>query len=175
MNSKLRRIHLQALCSIAGLLLVGLGQPLLAIAPVILHFLLFAPRAIKAFTQLSAQHRLLASLSAFLGLSLVTSLPVQAIEFSFLLQSTQQAMETCIFGQISGFIVLSGLIFTALRGGTMLGLAFVAFDAWQQKRQHQDSSEQVKTIVYALVSIIVVGAIEPLIIGGGCSVDGLGG
>lgn len=152
----------------AGLLLLGLGQPRWAMVPAVIHALVFLPKTIDSFRSLRPRHKFLGLLTAFGLLGLLTSAPAVAIEYSFLLQATQQAMETCIFNQIAGLAVLSGLIFTAIRGSVVLGLAFVAFEAWQEKRKQQDSSEQIKTIVYAIVSIVVVGAIEPLIMGSGC-------
>ncbi|WP_024546918.1 hypothetical protein [Picosynechococcus sp. NKBG15041c] len=151
-----------------SLLLLRLGQPLWAMVPISIYAILFIPKGLRAFQRLKSRSKFLAALSALAMLSLCISPPVMAIEYSFLLQATQTAMETCIFSQIAGLSVLSGLIFTAIRGGVVLGLAFVAFEAWQEKRKQQDSSEQIKTIVYAIVSIVVVGAIEPLIMGSGC-------
>ena len=160
--------HLQGISAVTGLLLLGLGKPHWAAIPVMIHALIFLPKAFRSFQRLRPRHKFLGLLTAFGLLSLLTSTPAIAIEYSFLLQATHQAMETCIFSQIAGLAVLSGLIFTAIRGSVVLGLAFVAFEAWQEKRKQQDSSEQIKTIVYAIVSIVVVGAIEPLIMGSGC-------
>ena len=151
-----------------SLLLLRLGQPLWAMGPFSIFAILFIPKGLRAFRRLNSRSKFLAALSALAMVALCVSPPVMAIEYSFLLQATQTAMETCIFSQIAGLSVLSGLIFTAIRGSVVLGLAFVAFEAWQEKRKQQDSSEQIKTIVYAIVSIVVVGAIEPLIMGSGC-------
>ncbi|MBV5261854.1 hypothetical protein FLX56_25915 [Synechococcus moorigangaii CMS01] len=158
----------EALSIPISLLLLRLGQPLWAMIPLCIYAILFMPKGLRAFRRLKSHAKFLAALSALAMLGLCISPPVMAIEYSFLLQATQTAMETCIFSQIAGLSVLSGLIFTAIRGGVILGLAFVAFEAWQEKRKQQDSSEQIKTIVYAIVSIVVVGAIEPLIMGSGC-------
>ncbi|ACB01007.1 MULTISPECIES: hypothetical protein [Cyanophyceae] len=151
-----------------SLLLLRWGQPLWAMIPLSVYTILFIPKGLQAFQRLQARSKFLATLAGLAMLGFCTSSPVLAIEYSFLLQATQTAMETCIFSQIAGLTVLSGLIFTAIRGSVVLGLAFVAFEAWQEKRKQQDSSEQIKTIVYAIVSIVVVGAIEPLIMGSGC-------
>ncbi|WP_084449076.1 hypothetical protein [Picosynechococcus sp. PCC 7117] len=151
-----------------SLLLLKSGQPSWAMIPLCIYALLFTSQGLRAFQRLKPRSKFLAALTGLAMLGLCISPPVMAIEYSFLLQATQTAMETCIFSQIAGLAVLSGLIFTAIRGSVVLGLAFVAFEAWQEKRKQQDSSEQIKTIVYAIVSIVVVGAIEPLIMGSGC-------
>lgn len=173
MNSaiKIRRSHLQGLCAALALVLAITVHPYLALIPTGLHTFFFLPKAFQSFKRLSSRNRLAATLTAFGLLSLVVSVPAQAIQFSFLLASTQTAMESCIFNQITGLAILSGIIFMAIRGSTMLGLTYVAFEAWQEKRKQQDASEQIKTLVYALVAILVVGVLEPLIIGGGCAAN----
>jgi hypothetical protein len=165
---QLRRTALQGFCALFAVVCVLFDKPQLAIIPTFLHACLFFPKVFRSFRKLTPRNHALAIGSGLILIGLTMSESVRAIEFSFLLSATQQAMESCIFNQVAGLVVLSGIIFTGFRGLVMIGLAYVSVEAFQERQKQQDATHQIKTIVIAVIMILVVGAFEPLIAGPGC-------
>jgi hypothetical protein len=89
------------------------------------------------------------------------AIPAHAIEFSLLLDKTEKMMQTCIFDQVTGMKVLSGLIFAGVRGVYMFGLVGEAQE-WRDKQKHnQNASESIKGVVGMIIGVIVLGVLEP--------------
>ena len=163
--TKIKKTDIQGVAVITALGLAVTGHPVWAIAPCLVHARLFIPQSLKSFRVLTPVNKFRSAVASAIAMAFLTSPAVLAqIQFSFLLESTQGMADTCIFNQIAGLIVISGLLFGALRLGVMFGLAYIAFEAWQEKRKQQEYSDQVKTIVYGILAIVAIGVIEPLIV-----------
>ncbi len=139
--------------------------PYLCFAAMASYFALSVRQFARSYRKLSARYRLWAAIATMIFVSVTAAFPVNAqIQFSFILQSTQAMLDSCLFNQITGLIVLSFIIFGAFRGWVMFTLAVEAFEWVQAKKHQQSGSENMKTIAQGAAAIIFVGVIEPLIV-----------
>ena len=96
-------------------------------------------------------------------------------QFSLLLQKTQEVFEQCVLGGITGLQRLVGILFGAARVAVMFALVFALYKAWQEREEGQQFTHIVKGVLVIGALIIVVGAVEPFIVGDASSYCGAGG
>ena len=87
-----------------------------------------------------------------------------AIAFSLLFGKTEEMMKTCIFNQVEGFSAATFLMVAPLRLMFMIPIGVNVAEANKKRSQKQDPSDELMTIAYAIVGILVIGLIEPLVV-----------
>jgi ABC-type transport system involved in cytochrome bd biosynthesis fused ATPase/permease subunit len=150
--------------SVFGLYLAALAiDPRLMLAPMTLHAIKALNRLNSQLIKMSRSQRSFSLLVVIFLMVLGTAIPSHAIAFSLLLNSTEKMLETCVFSQVTGMKVLSGLVFAGIRGTYMFSLVGEAQE-WREKSKHnQNASESVKGIVGMIVGLIVLGVVEPFL------------
>lgn len=87
--------------------------------------------------------------------------------FSFLFERTQQVLSNCVLRSVAGLAVLSGVLFGTLRVAFMVGIGVAGYKIWQSRRDGQDYQEMLAITITAILVVVVIGVIEPLIVGNG--------
>ncbi|KAI9130167.1 hypothetical protein [Acaryochloris sp. CCMEE 5410] len=94
--------------------------------------------------------------------------PAHAIEFSFLFSNSQKVLDTCLLRHISGLTIVSGIIFGTLRVSSMVALGVVGVKIFNNRREGQEFQEILTMTIVAMLVVIVLGVLEPFIVGKGC-------
>jgi hypothetical protein len=85
-----------------------------------------------------------------------------AIEFSLLFGKTEEMLKTCIFDQVAGFSIATFLMIAPLRLMFIVPIGMNLAEFNKKRNQRQDVSDEVMAIAWGIVTILVVGVIEPL-------------
>lgn len=110
------------------------------------------------------------ALGATWGLLAYTAQPADAA-FSFLFADTETVLKNCVLKSVTAATVIAGIIFGGLRVAFMVGLGVAGYNIWTQRQQGQDYHDTLQIVLTAILVIVIIGAVEPLIVGngGGCS------
>ena len=129
---------------------------------------------IKFFQSFPKQRWLLSTfivalaLGATVGAITYTEQPAHAA-FSFLFADTEKALKTCVLQTVSAATALAGIMFGGLRVAFMVGIGVAGYNIWTQRQQGQDYHDTLQIVLTAILVIVIIGSIEPLIVGtNGC-------
>ena len=129
---------------------------------------------IKFFQSFPKQRWLLSTfivalaLGATVGAITYTEQPADAA-FSFLFADTEKALKTCVLQTVSAATALAGIMFGGLRVAFMVGIGVAGYNIWTQRQQGQDYHDTLQIVLTAILVIVIIGSIEPLIVGtNGC-------
>lgn len=163
------------ICS--GLTLFGSGSvvyPSVMLLPVSAILLWLIRYDIKFFQSFPKKRWLLSAfvvalaLGATVGAITYTAQPADAA-FSFLFADTEKALKTCVLQSVTAATALAGIMFGGLRVAFMVGIGVAGYNIWTQRQQGQDYHDTLQIVLTAILVIVIIGAIEPLIVGtSGC-------
>lgn len=162
----------------SGLALFGGGTaayPELLLMPISGLLLWLVSREIKFFQSFPQKRWLLTifavalALGATWGVLTYTTQPADAA-FSFLFADTEKVLKDCVLKSVTAATVLAGIIFGGLRVAFMVGIGVAGYNIWTQRQQGQDYHDTLQIVLTAILVVVIIGAIEPLIVGngGGC-------
>lgn len=150
---------------LSGYAIAWVTHPEIALLPTAAAtYILFTQGILVPIRKLKRPYRTSALLLLAVTGLLVCVVPAHAIEFSFLLSSTEDTLKTCITDEIEGLSIIPNLIFGAFRVGVMGGVAWQGWEAIEDRKKKQDNSDHIKLLVGVAILIILVGVFEPLVV-----------
>ncbi len=100
------------------------------------------------------------------GPVLPTARPAGAA-FSYLFQISEQVLDQCVLNQFGTIATISAILFGALRISFMVGVGIAGYQIWQRRQQSQDWQEVLNIMLSAIMIVVIIGFVEPLIVGTG--------
>ncbi len=164
--------------SCGGLTLFGAESavyPLILLMPIsglLLYLIAYEIRFLQSFSKkrwLLSAFAIALAIGTTWGAIAYTVQPADAA-FSFLFADTETALKNCVLKSVAAAGVIAGIIFGGLRVAFMIGLGVAGYNIWTQRQQGQDYHDTLQIIMTAILIVVIIGAVEPLIVGtSGCS------